>query len=544
MKKEKITIIRVVSTIILAAILYYVFLPALNLNSPGFWAYVFIIIGFYLLTGLLKMMSLAEILKSSMNNEKMVNFNNKFSYDKKYRIYLILPAIILGIITVNAICSPVFMAKSYANRISVKKDAEFTKDIKPVDFKSLPLLDKDSSGKLGDRVMGQMPEFVSQFYVSELYTQINYNDDIVRVTPLEYMDLIKYIANYQDGVPAYITVNSVTGESKLVKLKKGMKYMPSAYLNKNLKRKLRFSYPTEIFDKENFELDEKGNPYWIVPTVKYTGVGMKKEITGVVILDPVTGKSKKYAVKDVPKWVDHVYAADLLIEQLDDWGTYQKGFINSIFGQKGVIRTSDGYNYTTMNDDVYLYTGVTSVTQDASNLGFVMTNMRTKETHFYKAPGAEEYSAMGSAEGQVQQMKYKSTFPLLINLNNRPTYLMSLKDNAGLVKMYAFVDVADYQKVVVSDSARGIEVAAKNYLGDSEIYSDNKPKTKEITIDTITDVVINGTTYYYITDTDGKRYRASIKVEEDKLPFYESEDKIKISYKAETNVIEITSIEE
>lgn len=543
MKKEKVITIRVIATVIFTAILYYLFLPALNITSFDFWLFVFLVFGFYLFTGILGILGLTDIMVSSYQRGDFVGLNRFFNFNRKYYIYLIFPAIFLGIITVNLICSPVFMSKTYANRIEVKEDHEFTKDIQPVDFKSLPLLDRDSSEKLGDRVMGQMPEFVSQFYVSNLYTQINYNNQIIRVTPLEYMDIIKYIANYQDGIPAYITVNSVTGEAKLVKLNQGMKYMPSAYLNKNLKRKLRFSYPTVIFDKPNFELDEKGNPYWIVPTVKYIGVGMKKEITGVVILDPITGKSKKYTAKDVPSWVDHVYSADLLIKQLDDWGTYQKGFFNSIFGQKGVINTSDGYNYMIMNDDVYMYTGVTSVTQDASNLGFILTNMRTKDTHFYKAPGAEEYSAMASAEGQVQQMKYRATFPLLINLNNRPTYLMSLKDNAGLVKMYAFVDVADYQKVVVTDAVRGIEVAAKNYLGDSEIYSDSKPKDKEITIKSITDVVINGTTYYYITDNDDKRYRASIKLEEDKLPFYKEGDKIKISYKNETNVTEINSIE-
>lgn len=539
MKKRTIKWLRPMATIIIMAIVYYVFLPAFNLGSPGFWLFLLITLALYLLTGALNLLDPHSIIMTHVDLSTM-----QFKVDKKYYVYFLIPLVLLGILTVNLFCSPIFHAKSYAKRIDVKKDGNFTKAVKAVDFKSLPLLDKDSSQKLGDRVMGQMPEFVSQFYVSDLYTQINYHNEIIRVTPLEYNDFIKYIANYKDGVKAYITVNSVTGDSKLVKLDQGMKYMPSAYFQYNLYRKLRFDYPTEIFDQENFELDEKGNPYWVVPTVKYTGVGMKKEITGVVILDPITGKSKKYKVKDVPSWVDHVYAADLIIEQLDNWGEYQKGFLNSIFGQKGVVVTTEGYNYTIMNDDVYLYTGVTSVAKDSSNIGFILSNMRTKETVFYRAPGASEYSAMASAKGQVQQMKYKATFPLLINLNNRPTYLVSLKDNAGLVKMYAFVDVADYQKVVVTDASKGIEVAAKNYLGDAEITTDGKPKEKSITIERIETAMIAGNTYYYIIDTNDKRYRVSIKVSEKQLPFLEPDDIISIKYKVEDDVTEIIAIKE
>lgn len=541
MNSKKILCIRILITILVMAILYYFFIPPINISSPDFWFFVVIIIGLYFVTGILKLFDSHQIIKSYT---KMMNGDYTKLSLKNYYPYLILPAIILGIITVNLICSPLFQAKSYAKRIDVKEDTEFTKDVKQVDFNALPLLDKDSSEKLGDRVMGQMPEFVSQYYVSNLYTQINYNDDIVRVTPLEYINFIKYITNYKNGVKAYITVNSVTGDSKLVKLEKGMKYMPSAYFGHDLRRKLRFTYPTEIFDQESFELDDKGNPYWIVPTVQYTGVGMKKEITGVVILDPITGKSKKYKVKDVPEWVDHVYSASLLIEQLDDWGTYQKGFINSIFGQKGVVITTEGYNYTTMNNDVYLYTGVTSIAKDASNIGFVMTNMRTKETHFYRVPGAEEYSAMASAKGQVQQMKYEATFPLLINLNDRPTYLMSLKDNAGLVKMYAFVDVIDYQKVVVTDASKGIEAAAQNYLGDVELESSDEKKTISVTIKEIIPTMINGTSYYYMVDNDDNRYRASIKIEEELIPFLKENDEIEIEYKQKGKLKEITNIKQ
>ncbi len=535
--KNKNLLIRIIITLIFAILLYYFSLPALNLTSPGLYSYLFFVFIFFIATRMFNVLNLNMIMNNLTKNQKDKNkLDNALSL-------LIVPICFIIIILVNVILSPLFNSKDYANRITVDTDGDFISDVKEVDIKALPLLDKESSQKLGDRVMGQMPELVSQFYVSSLYTQINYNNDIIRVTPLEYASFIKYFTNKKDGIKGYITVNSVTGEANLVKLDKGMKYMPSSLFNENLYRKLRFSYPTVMFDEASFEIDNEGNPYWIVPTISYHGIGIRKEVTGVVILDPITGKSKKYKKEDIPTWVDHVYSASLIIEQVDDWGKYKQGFFNSIFGQKGVTMTTDGYNYTVMNDDVYLYTGITSVSSDESNLGFILCNMRTKETKFYSVPGAEEYSAMASSEGQVQQMNYVASFPLLINLNNKPTYLMSLKDNAGLVKMYALVDVVDYQKVVVTDSSLGIEKAISNYLENQDItYDNNNLLKKDITIRTINMAMLNGNSIYYITDTDENKYKVNINVAKDIIPFLTVGSKISIAYSKESDVTEIISL--
>lgn len=518
-------------TILFSGILYYFMLPPINPSSFAFWIYLVLIIGFYTLIAACSNLKI----ENNILITKTPRQNDKFKY-----IWYGFIVIFLAISFVNIINSPIFSAKSYYNRIFVNETGVFENDVPLVDTSKLPLLDKDSSSKLGDRVMGQMTDLVSQFTVSDLYTQINYNDEITRVTPLEYANVIKYFTNHKSGVPGYIKVNSVTGKTELVRLDQGMKYMPSAILNENLYRKLRFSYLTEIFGEASFEIDNEGNPYWIVPTLKYTGVGLKKEVSGIIILDPKTGSSKKYNVGEIPSWVDHVYPSDLIIEELDDWGTYKNGFINSIFGQKGVVNTTDGYNYTVMNDDVYLYTGITSVASDESNIGFILCNLRTKETFFYSVSGAEEYSAMESAKGQVQQMNYDSTFPLLINLNNKPTYLLSLKDKAGLVKMYALVDVADYQKVVVTDSSEGIEKAIKNYLGNSVIGTNEK--TADIIINKINEVTIDGNTYYYLLDFDNNKYKASIKINSNVLPFLEVNSKINITYIDNEEIKEITKI--
>ena len=527
MKKN---LLKMLLCLIVIFVLYYFMLPPINLSDPSFWSFMFF--GFIICTIIWLLFSSNASFGTIINNKKVQK--NRFPY-----LILGSISIIVGlIIIINIINSPLFNAKSYYNRINVT-DSNFNEDVAPVDFNNLPLLDKNSSIKLGDKVMGQMTDLVSQFEVSNNYTQINYNDDIIRVTPLEYSGLIKYFTNRSKGVAGYITVDSVTGESNLVRLENGMKYMPSSFFFENLYRKLRISYPFTIFGEVNFEIDDEGNPYWIAETLKYSGVGLRKEVTGVVILNPIDGTSKKYQVEDVPTWVDHVYSANLIIEQLDNWGKYKNGFLNSIFGQKDVVRTTDGYNYLAMNDDVYLYTGITSVSSDGSNIGFVLVNMRTKETKFYDVAGAEETAAMASAEGQVQQMNYISTFPLLINLDNKPAYLMSLKDNAGLVKMYAFVDYTDYQRVVVTDASEGIIQAAQNYLGGSITVGEEMSAT--IIIDNITTAVLDGTTYYYLK-ADDDVYRASLKINQTILPFLNSGDEVKITYK-EAEIKEIVNIE-
>lgn len=522
--------------ILFMALYYYLVLPPLNINTIAFWVYIIISLVIFTI--------LFSVAYSSRNVIKVTNNSHYKDIPKIISIpTTLIFIVIIGIILVDIICSPLFNASSYSKRITIDETGDFLTDIKEVDFNSLPLLDRNSSEKLGDRVMGQMSELVSQYYVSDQYTQINYNNEIVRVTPLEYADIIKWISNRKNGVKGYITVNSVTGDTKLVKLDKGMKYMPSALFNENLYRKLRFSYPTEAFGSAKFEIDNDGNPYWIVPTYSYTAINLKTKVKGVIIFDPITGKSTKYKIEDVPSWVDNAYNPDLIIEQVDDWGNYKGGFFNSIFGQKNVVNTTEGYNYLALNDDVYLYTGITSVMSDESNLGFILSNMRTGETMFYSVPGAEEFSAMASAEGQVQQMNYVSTFPLLINLNNKPTYLVSLKDAAGLVKMYGFIDVADYQKVVVTDSSKGIIEASKNYLNSyAEEISDDILIKKNITIASIKSATKSGNTYFYITASDSKKYVASIELG-DELAFLNKDDKLTIGfYETEDEIIEIKRI--
>ncbi|MBR4693243.1 MAG: CvpA family protein [Bacilli bacterium] len=524
----------IIISLLFAGIYYYISYPALDIHNLGLWVYIISVLVVFLIcqtvfhTGLV--IEDLQTGKISVQNHKIM------------KLWLAVPAIIIILVLVAILNSAMLNAKKYYKRIEIDTTKTFQEDLPEVDFNKLPLLDKKSSSKLGDRVMGGMSELVSQYDVSDEYTQINYNDEIIRVTPLEYNGTIKWFTNRDKGITGYITVNSTTGKAKLIKLDKGLKYAPSALFNENLYRKLQFSYPTKNFDAINFEIDNSGNPYWVASVVKYHGINQRREVTGVVIFNPINGESKYYKLKDVPSWVDHVYEAELILEQVNDWGAYKNGYLNSVFTQRDVVATTTGYNYLAFNDDVYLYTGITSVLADESNIGFILTNMRTKETNFYSVAGAEEYSAMDSAKGQVQQMKYTSTFPLLINLNGQPTYLISLKDNAGLVKMYAFVDVVDYQKVVVTDASKGIEAAADAYLTQMGEESGTSKNTKTINVYGIKEVIIDGNTVYYFTDQNNQKYKVSIKVNKNRLPFLKEGEQVEIEYNKEQEVINITEL--
>lgn len=346
---------------------------------------------------------------------------------------------------------------------------------------------------------------VSQFEVDELYSQINYKDKPVRVSPLRYANIIKWFSNRAEGIPGYIRIDMATQTTELVKLKEGIKYTTSEHFNRNIYRHLRFSYPTYIFNELSFEIDDDGVPYWVAPVKKFNvGLFGGETVGRVVLCNAVTGETKDYAIEDVPEWIDHAYDADLLVQLYDYYGTLKHGFLNSVLSQKDCLKTTDGYNYLAINDDVWVYTGVTSVNKDQSNVGFVLMNQRTMETKFYEVEGATESSAMSSAEGQVQNLKYKATFPLLLNMAGEPTYFIALKDDAGLVKKYAMVNVQKYQVVAIGNSVSECE---NNYLElmkqngiqiDADSEKAEKTKTIEGKISKIAQGVIDGDSHFYL----------------------------------------------
>lgn len=487
MKSIKSKLIIALTVIIVLGVYYYVTLPAINIHSTETW--IFLII--------LGILGAAAYIKRKRLNRYTIRES------KGLRVILGIVGLIVVVYLVGALLSsPIINAKKYQQLMDVES-GEFTKDIEELSFDQIPLLDKDSAELLGDRKMGSMVDMVSQFEVDSLYSQINYQDRPVRVSPLRYASLIKWFTNQGEGIPAYIKIDMATQNTELVKLDQGMKYTTSDHFNRNIYRHLRFRYPTYIFNELSFEVDEEGTPYWICPVKKYNiGLFGGETIGRVVLCNAITGETVDYAIEDVPQWIDRAYSADMLVQLYDYYGTLKHGFFNSVLGQKDCLETTDGYNYLAIDDDVWVYTGVTSITGDQSNVGFVLMNQRTMETKFYEVEGATEASAMSSAEGQVQNLHYTATFPLLLNISGEPTYFIALKDDAGLVKKYAMVNVQKYQIVAIGDTVSQCE---ENYT--TLMYENGIKETPEDTRDVlsisaaitkIAQGVVDGNSHYYI----------------------------------------------
>ena len=487
MKNIKAKLIAAILVVLVLGVYYYAALPAINIHAAEFWVFLVILI------------ILAAILFIRKKNLSRYELRES----KGLRVILgILAVVVIAYLAGTLLSSPILNAKKYQQLMTVET-GEFASDIEELSFDQIPLLDRDSATLLGNRKMGSMVDMVSQFEVDELYSQINYNDRPVRVSPLKYASIIKWFTNQDEGIPAYIMIDMATQETELIKLDEGMKYTTSDHFNRNIYRHLRFRYPTYIFNELSFEVDENGVPYWICPVKQYN-IGLFGGVTigRVVLCNAVTGETTDYAIEDVPQWIDRAYSADLLVQLYDYYGTLKHGFFNSVLGQKDCLETTEGYNYLAIDDDVWVYTGVTSVSGDQSNVGFVLMNQRTMETKFYEVEGATEASAMSSAEGQVQNLHYTATFPLLLNISGEPTYFIALKDDAGLVKMYAMVNVQRYQIVAVGDTVSECEAAYTDLMYENGI-KEVEEDTREILsitapITKIAQGVIDGNSHYYI----------------------------------------------
>lgn len=510
---RKKTIINIVLTLIVAALGYYFMLPALNFKDIKLYFYIGLVVMAYPVF--------------SFFTSKALMRPEYLPYVKKKTLIpgAIICVLVLCVVVGTLISSVIFRAKDYSEILTVTQ-AEFVEEFKELDFQSVPMLDEESAIKLGGRQLGELSEYVSQYEDAQYYTQINYNSRPVRVTTLKYANIIKWFTNRDQGIPAYMIVDMTTQKVEVVKLKDmgmgNIKYSPDEHFGRYLMRHLRFNYPTYLFDDPTFEIDDSGRPFWICPRIDKTiGLFGGDDVIGFVIVDATSGKCAYFDIEDAKsnpdlQWIDRIYSSKLICEQFDYYGKYSGGFFNSFLGQKDVKVTTEGSNYIALNDDVYMYSGVTSVTADDSIIGFVLTNQRTKETLYFPQPGATEASAQLSAQGIVQQYGYTATFPLLMNIGNQPTFFMALKDTDGLVKMYSLVNVEQSQKVVAAATLEeclqkyyelmGIEGNAaeelKNQFPDASTDVEGEAKPENLTIQgKITDIrsaVLDGNTYYYI----------------------------------------------
>lgn len=528
-------------TFVVGLIYFYFELPALNLHDRGLYVLAVLLCAVF---------CVMQIILSGFSGQGAGGY---FHYVKDR---LKAPAIIaLAFVAVALVGSVsgwvVFRADDYSRLLEVS-EGDFASEVQEISWDHIPMLDSTSANVLANRKLGELSDLVSQFEVSSASAQINLCNTPVRVNYLNYGDFFKWLNNHKNGIPAYLVIDMVTQEVTVERLEKGIRYSPSEYFFRNIDRYLRFKFPTMIFDDVNFEVDEEGQPYWVASVMTKTiGLFGGTDLEGAVLVNAVTGECVYHEIGDVPSWVDRVYPADLLIQQYDYYGVYHNGFWNSMFGQRDCTVTTDGYNYIAQNDDVWLYTGVTSVGGDESNVGFILVNQRTKDASFYSCAGAEEFSAMNSAEGAVQQYAYDATFPLLMNISGQPTYFMALKDSSSLVKMYAMVNVQQYQIVATGYSVEETQENYVNLLMDSGIVEDsgiNLPLSGvyETVSGKITDIrtsVIEGNSWYYVNLDHGDAYYAISAAQQPDVVILNLGDSVEITFSpGDESILQASSV--
>ena len=515
-------IVSLLITTILAAIGYYFFLPVINIKAADFWISVSALIIVYILS--------YEFCLLIFHAYKYADFN---SVSHKPSIYLSVVLILLVVAfgLCNLFTSPLLHAKRYASLLKVNEDCDFNTDLsQTLSSDAIAIMDTSSARKLGNRKLGSLNNLVSQYNVSNDYTQISYDNSPAKVSALEYAGFFKYMKNKKSGIPGYVLVSPVDMSAEYVTLNENMKYLPSAYFSHNLMRTIRFAYPTKMIYNAHFEIDEEGIPYYVASVYdNKIGIFGGRDVSGVVTVNPVDGSTSYYKISEIPDWIDLVYDGDLICSQYNYYGTLQKGYWNSKLSAVGCKVTTDDYGYIAMDNDIWIYTGVTSVNSDASNIGFILANERTKEANFYTIAGADEASAQTAAEGEVQQYGYKASFPSLINIDGYATYIMVLKDSGGLVKMYAAVNAEQYNIVTTASTQKeciekykrrmsgGIDSALEEESlttdqqvtsSQEEIIDESLFTEQQVTIKKLEQIVVNGNTYIYLLTTEDALYHA------------------------------------
>lgn len=469
-KPEKVwlrLLISAVLTIIAGGIVYYMMLPALNFKDVNMYIFIMVLI-------VLFMVFFALACKANKKIERREYIK------KKSKVPVIIAAVLVVVMAVGWLCgATIFRASSY-NKLMPVTTSEFSTDFEKLSVDSVPRVDESRALTLADQQLGSLSEYKSQYVVSNTTTMINYNNRPVRVAYLEYADVFKWFNNTKEGVPAYMIIDLISQKVTVVNCVEQfgscIQYSPTELFNEKLIRHIRFQYPTELLDTPNFEISDDGHPYWITPVLDKTiGLFGGTDVNGAIITDALSGESVYYDIEQVRsdeslQWIDVVYSANLLVQQYDYYGKFQNGFWNSIIFQNDVSQASQGNGYIAMDDDVWIYTGVTSSESDASNFGFILSNQRTKETRYYENGGAIETAAQQSAEDAVQNYQYAATFPILLDIEGQPTYFMSLYGSSNTVKGYALVNLAD--KTIVGtgivdemkSDAKALNAAVENYI--------------------------------------------------------------------------------
>lgn len=445
MKKTK-AIVYLVITILTGL---YVFNEAPNLNplfleGAIFWA---VLITVYIGAGVL--MKIGEFTFEGFSERGQIPFSfvPKNKMPKWATITIAVPWI--AIVVMMIFSSVFFQWKSYRDQLGEPEIKKFTSEVQALDISQIPIVDENLALQLAKKKLGERPALGSQVDLRDATIQM-VDGELVWAVPLYHSGFFKWLTN-MEGTPGYIVVSATNSNNVRYVEGNKIKYHPGSYLLFDVGRKVRFGPGlfTGITDY-SFELDNAGKPYWVVSTYDNKRGFSLPEATGIILLDATTGESKKYSIEELPDWVDRVQPEQFVINQIYNRGNYVHGIFN--FANKDKYMPSSGHNIVYNNGQCYLFTGLTSVGTDDSAIGFMMVDMVSKQPIMYEMSGATEYAAMSSAQGRVQDLKYTATFPIILNINDQPTYFMTLKDNIGLIKQYAFVSVVNFSTVGTGES--------------------------------------------------------------------------------------------
>lgn len=531
-------LLSLLATSIAGGIIYYNMLPALNFKDSQMYTFLIALIVIFMIA-----------FSFACRANKLIERKEYVKSKAKFPVAII--AVLVVIMIIGSVCgATIFRAGSYSKLMPVT-NSEFSEDFKSISYDSVPRIDQDRALTLADQQLGSLAEYKSQYVVSNTTTMINYKGSPVRVAYLEYADAFKWFNNTKEGLPAYMIIDLVTQKVSVVNCKEqfgeGIKYSPTEWFNEKLYRHIRFQYPSALLDTPNFEINDEGRPYWITPVLDKTiGLFGGTDVKGAIITDALTGESEYYDIEAVKnnselQWIDIVYRDTLVLEQYNYYGKLKNGFWNSIIFQNDVNLTSEGWGSIALDDDVWVYTGVTSAESDSSNFGFILCNQRTKETRYYQNGGAMENAAQRSAQDAVQNYGYKAIFPILLDIEGKPTYFMSLYGSSNTVKGYALVNLDDKTLVGTGlldntnkSDAQALNAAVENYIYalqdkgiigndvdlDDYIVDDNKQPSEEKPAETngntvkgkissIKTSVNNGNTIYYLEISE-KYYYISV----------------------------------
>lgn len=450
-----------VFTVVTVLLMLYAFSGTVNFNpmySDGafFWC---VVISAYTLTWSIFKLGGAFALSDSnaFPGRPQINLDPiKFkAFPKLAKLLLIVPWVLF--IGVNVFSMPFFHYKAFRDQLGSAEQQVFSSDMQAVDLSQIPIVDKELARKLADKKLGERASLGSQVVLGDPTIQMN-NGKLIWAVPLYHSGVFKWLTNLS-GTPGYIVVSATNVNDVNYVEGHKIKYQPQSHLLYDIGRYTRFTAaPFDGITDYSFELDDSGVPYWIVTTYKNLRGFALPEATGVIIVNASTGESQKYDLPNVPAWVDRVQPEYFIRRQILNQGEYVHGVFN--FADKDKFQPSEGQAVVYNSGRCYLFTGLTSVGNDESAIGFMMVDMVTKKPLLYQMNGATEYAAQGSAQGKVQHLNYYASFPLIINVNSVPTYFMTLKDREGLIKQYAMVSVANYSTVGVGET---ISQAYRNY---------------------------------------------------------------------------------